>query len=105
MAGSWQAGHSILALLEGAVLMRRRCGVERGRHCSPGAGRGVFNRARVWDLRRIREQLRRMALDWEMPAYPPPGSGPSKPFVLEVAAERGVAPASGPAVPPQPTEK
>jgi serine/threonine protein kinase/WD40 repeat protein/tetratricopeptide (TPR) repeat protein len=27
---------------------------------------------RMWDLRRIREQLQEIGLDWDLPAYPPP---------------------------------
>jgi serine/threonine protein kinase/WD40 repeat protein len=30
---------------------------------------------RVWDLRRLREQLHELRLDWDLPAYPPPHAG------------------------------
>ena len=40
---------------------------------------------RVWDLRRIREQLAEARLDWDHPAYPPaPPPGSVKPMRVEV---------------------
>jgi WD40 repeat protein/tetratricopeptide (TPR) repeat protein len=40
---------------------------------------------RIWDLRRIREQLAGAGLDWEQPAYPPaPPPGDVKPVRVEV---------------------
>jgi WD40 repeat protein len=43
------------------------------------------NTVRVWDLRRIREQLAEAGLDWERPAYPPtPPRGDVKPLWVEV---------------------
>jgi tetratricopeptide (TPR) repeat protein len=34
---------------------------------------------RVWDLRRIREQLRELDLDWDLPPYPPAAASPGAP--------------------------
>jgi serine/threonine protein kinase/WD40 repeat protein len=42
---------------------------------------------RVWDLRRVREQLAEAGLDWDQPAYPPaPPPGDAKPLRVEVDA-------------------
>jgi WD40 repeat protein len=44
----------------------------------------------VWDLRRIRAELAEMGLDWELPAYPPPGGEKIAPLRLEIdPADRG----------------
>jgi serine/threonine protein kinase/WD40 repeat protein len=39
---------------------------------------------RVWDLRRIRAQLRDLDLDWDLPAYPPAPHAGAKPMRVEV---------------------
>src|SRR5262249_10740251 len=39
---------------------------------------------RVWDLRRIRERLRELGLDWHLPAYPPRPHAGAKPMRVEV---------------------
>jgi WD40 repeat protein len=40
---------------------------------------------RVWDLRRIRQQLAPMGLDWDLPAYPPAKEDkPPKPLTVKV---------------------
>jgi serine/threonine protein kinase/WD40 repeat protein len=47
----------------------------------------VYTRAgdfRVWDLRRVRAQLRDLRLDWDLPAYPPPPHAGAKPMRVEV---------------------
>jgi WD40 repeat protein len=41
----------------------------------------------VWDLRRIRDELARLGLDWELSAYPP--NKPRAPAVLQVQIELG----------------
>jgi WD40 repeat protein len=41
----------------------------------------------VWDLRRIREQLAPLGLDWEGEAYPPAAPGPPAPLRVEVVKE------------------
>jgi serine/threonine protein kinase/WD40 repeat protein len=38
---------------------------------------------RVWDLRRVRAQLRDLGLDWPWPAYPPPPHAGAKPMRVE----------------------
>jgi serine/threonine protein kinase/WD40 repeat protein len=48
------------------------------------AGRG--GAVHVWDLRLIREQLREMDLDWDLPPYPPPPPEGAKPLRLTVLA-------------------
>jgi serine/threonine protein kinase/WD40 repeat protein len=40
--------------------------------------------ARVWDLRRIREQLKDLGLDWDLPSLPPEASGDVTPPRVEV---------------------
>lgn len=44
------------------------------------------NGLRVWDLRRIRQELARLGLDWDAPPYPPekPDSTPPTPLEVEV---------------------
>ena len=56
---------------------------------TPDGGRLVVARAaggvRVWDLRRIREQLKKLGLDWNMPPFPPEAAlGDDKPLRIEV---------------------
>jgi WD40 repeat protein len=34
-----------------------------------------YNVVVLWDLRRLREELAALDLDWEMPSYPPSGQG------------------------------
>jgi WD40 repeat protein len=47
-----------------------------------------FNRARLWDLRRIREKLGGMGLDWEMLGYAAKGElRPQGPVALELDGE------------------
>jgi hypothetical protein len=41
----------------------------------------------VWDLRRIREQLAGLGLDWDLPPYPPADPVPSTPLRVEVMKE------------------
>jgi WD40 repeat protein len=46
----------------------------------------------VWDLRRIREQLAQMGLDWAAPAYPAPAANsPPQPLELEILTGAEVA--------------
>ena len=40
--------------------------------------------ARIWDLRAVREQLRSMGLDWDLPRYPPPQPAAGTPLRVEV---------------------
>jgi WD40 repeat protein len=40
----------------------------------------------LWDLRRLREELAALHLDWEMAPYPPPG--PAEPLRVEVIPAR-----------------
>jgi WD40 repeat protein len=46
----------------------------------------------VWDLRRIREQLAGMGLDWELPAYPPAGRDDGEPLRVRVDLDESNAP-------------
>jgi WD40 repeat protein/tetratricopeptide (TPR) repeat protein len=55
---------------------------------SPDGGQLVVATAagnlRVWDLRRIRERLRDLGLDWDLPPYPPRPHAGAKPMRVEV---------------------
>jgi serine/threonine protein kinase/WD40 repeat protein len=48
-----------------------------------GENRGLY----VWDLRRIREQLAGMGLDWDQPPYPPANPRPPTPLRVEIVKE------------------
>jgi WD40 repeat protein len=48
-----------------------------------GDGKGLY----VWDLRRIREQLAGLGLDWEAPAYPPAKPRSPAPLRIEVVTK------------------
>lgn len=61
----------------------------------------------VWNLRAIRDHLKGMGLDWDLPDYPPPSVENSRPIqvaVIEDSAKRGPQPipaeATAPAKPP-----
>jgi serine/threonine protein kinase/WD40 repeat protein/Tfp pilus assembly protein PilF len=65
------------------------CYLEVGPHAfSPDGGQFVVatltGNLRVWDLRRIREQLRDLGLDWHLTDYPPHPHAGAKPVKLEV---------------------
>jgi serine/threonine protein kinase/WD40 repeat protein len=51
------------------------------------ASDGDFKGLYVWDLRRVREQLTRLDLDWEAPPYPPAAPRPPMPMRVEVVKE------------------
>ena len=38
----------------------------------------------IWDLRKIRGELTRMELDWDLPPYPPAARRPAKPLQIHV---------------------
>jgi WD40 repeat protein len=45
-------------------------------------------RVRLWDLRRLRQELAALQLDWDLPPYPPaPEAGPATPLRIEVVPE------------------
>jgi WD40 repeat protein len=52
------------------------------------ASDGDFKGLYVWNLRRIREQLAGLGLDWEAPAYPPADPRPPAPLRVEVVTEQ-----------------
>jgi WD40 repeat protein len=43
-----------------------------------------YNVIALWDLRRLRQELAALDLDWEMPPYPPPGNAAEPVGVLSV---------------------
>jgi serine/threonine protein kinase/WD40 repeat protein len=54
------------------------------------AGRdGAFH---VWDLRAIRQQLKEIKLDWDLPPYPAPPSESAKPLRVNVLAAEALSP-------------
>ena len=52
-----------------------------GAHLAAAADDGA---AHLWDLRLIRQELARLGLDWELPAYPPAARRPAAPLAVEV---------------------
>jgi hypothetical protein len=54
---------------------------------TPDGSRLVVSAAghvRVWDLRRVRERLAALGLDWDRPPYPPAAADPPPPVRVEV---------------------
>jgi tetratricopeptide (TPR) repeat protein len=54
------------------------------------AGRG--GAIQVWDLRAIRQHLKEMDLDWDLPPYPAPTSESAKPLRVQVLAAESLPP-------------
>jgi hypothetical protein len=51
------------------------------------ATHSAFQGLSVWDLRRIREQLAGLGLDWDQPSYAPATPRPPTPLRVEVVKE------------------
>jgi serine/threonine protein kinase/WD40 repeat protein len=78
---TWRPVARLIAPDTGVVGLRRSAFSPDGSQLVVRAGDGDW---RVWDLRRIRAQLRDLDLDWDLPAYPPPPHAGARPMRVEV---------------------